>query len=184
MFKNLKKEEKFILNGIPVLFILGALNHFIFKWSGSSAIIGCFSPVNECVWEHGKLGLIPIILWFGVYSLFKKEISKNAWFAAMTASIILEITIIPTLFYLYTGALGIESLFLDILIYLISITVGQIVAIYAYRRCSKFPTFVTITVSMLIVLMFIMYTFFPPKLPIFCDHNSNTYGIYAENDRA
>jgi hypothetical protein len=42
------------LCGIVFVFLLGALLHFVFEWSGESKIVGAMASVNESVWEHFK----------------------------------------------------------------------------------------------------------------------------------
>ena len=43
---------KWEISGIVFVFLLGALLHFVFEWSGESRIVGLFASVNESVWEH------------------------------------------------------------------------------------------------------------------------------------
>ena len=50
--------------GYVVLLIVGAAWHFLFDLSGQNVVVGALTPVNESVWEHGKLLLFPICLWW------------------------------------------------------------------------------------------------------------------------
>jgi len=43
--------QNWILLGIPVLSIVGALIHFVYEWSGNLTVVGIFAPTNESVWE-------------------------------------------------------------------------------------------------------------------------------------
>ena len=70
--------KKYILNwelsGIVFVFLLGALLHFLFEWSGESKIIGAFASVNESVWEHFKQGFWPMCLYAAIEFRFIRGI--------------------------------------------------------------------------------------------------------------
>jgi hypothetical protein len=36
--------QKWVLCGIPVIFIVGSLMHFVYDWSGKVFIVGIFAP--------------------------------------------------------------------------------------------------------------------------------------------
>ena len=59
--------RKFILKwelfGVILVFLLGALLHFVFEWSGESKVVGLIASVNESVWEHFKQGFWPMCLY-------------------------------------------------------------------------------------------------------------------------
>jgi hypothetical protein len=40
---------KWEVSGILFVFLLGALLHFLFEWSGESRVVGLFASVNEIV---------------------------------------------------------------------------------------------------------------------------------------
>ena len=54
------------LGGFLFTGALGTLLHFVYEWSGGSALAACVSAVNESTWEHMKLLFFPMLL----YSLF------------------------------------------------------------------------------------------------------------------
>ena len=57
-----KPVLKWELFGIIFVFLLGALLHFVFEWSGESKVVGAIASVNESVWEHFKQGFWPLCL--------------------------------------------------------------------------------------------------------------------------
>ena len=61
---------KFALISIPFLFAIGAVFHFIYKWSNNSRIVGLIAPVNESIFEHSKLLLFPLILVYTIYYFY------------------------------------------------------------------------------------------------------------------
>ena len=71
----------FELAGIVFIIILGSILHFTFEWSGSQAVVGVFSAVNESVWEHLKLGFWPAIVFALIESKYLKKATSNFLFA-------------------------------------------------------------------------------------------------------
>ena len=178
---GLSANEKSNLLGIPVIFIFGSLFHFLYAWSGRSAIVGAIAAVNESVWEHQKLILIPMIGWWTLYFLFRKgsnQIDPQRWFTALLVSLIVSILVIPFAYYFYTGSLGVHLLVIDILIFLLAVAVGQYLGMHFYRHSEGLPINVSIVTIVLIVLLFIAFTFAPPHLPWFKESLTGRYGIY------
>lgn len=164
--------KSYILAGIPVIFFVGSIFHFLYQWSGQSTLIAMISPVNESVWEHLKLVLWPTILWWlvGYYTIGKKANSTPQLFAVCClCSLLVSMTTILAFFYTYTGILGIESLMLDILGMLIGIILGQLMALHIVKYCnpSSYWLYISVFIIAVIVIMFVAFTFSPPKLPIF-----------------
>jgi len=84
------------------------------------------------------------------------------------------------LFYSYTGALGIESVLIDILLVFICYFIALCVAshILKYSEPNKWVVIISVIVIAVIFIAFIVFTFNPPQLPIFYDTVTKTYGIY------
>ena len=82
-------------------------------------------------------------------------------------------------FYGYTAIIGEEILIVDIFIFLVAITVGQLTS-YKIMISAKLPRYanaISLIFIMLLALIIILSTFYPPHLPIFLDGNTGTYGI-------
>ena len=179
-YKALPNEEKWILKGIPLLFIIGSLMHFLYNIFWESIAVGLFAPVNESVWEHSKMVLLPIILWWSLYYCFKGKkynISKNKWFQGGLVSLLTSLTAIPLLFYFYTEAFGVELLWVDISILLISIILGQLLGLHFYKYWKGINYIFVIAILVLIILIFVVFTFYPPHIPMFYDTSTGSYGI-------
>lgn len=58
--KSWSAPEKWILAGIPALFLIGSVLHFAHQLLGQNPVAGLFFPVNESVWEHCKMVLLPV----------------------------------------------------------------------------------------------------------------------------
>lgn len=168
--------KKCILQAIPLIFIIGALMHFVYNWSGKLGIVGIFAPINESVWEHLKLSFFPMILWWFLgYFVSSKNysINREKWFTSAAVAIVTCALIILAVHYTYTGAFGVESLIIDIFSLLLGLTVAQFLALHLYRYLSPRTSnmYIAILVLALLTVAFIMFTFNIPKLPIFMDNS-------------
>lgn len=180
MFKRLTRPQKHILIGTPIIFIFAFIIHFIFEWTNANKVIGLFAPVNESVWEHTKLAILPTIIWWGMYYYFnnrKENINKNSWFTASLGSVITSIIISPFVFYFYTGAFGVESVVIDIIILFISVLLGQLLGLYLYNHGKCLNSKILAIIFVIIFTIYATFTFYPPKLPLFVNQTDNTYGI-------
>jgi hypothetical protein len=113
------------LQGIIFVFLLGALLHFVFEWSGESRIVGLIASVNESVWEHFKQGFWPMCIYGAIEYKFLRGRTNN-FFTAKALAVYLIPTITGLVFYGYTAIIGKEILIVDILIFLVAIIIGQL----------------------------------------------------------
>jgi hypothetical protein len=158
--------------------LLGALLHFVFEWSGESRIVGLFASVNESVWEHFKQGFWPMCLYAAIEYRFLRERINNFLTAKAVAVYIIPI-ITGLVFYGYTAIIGEEILIVDILIFLVAIVVGQLISykIMTSVKLPKYANFVSPIIIILLAFILMLFTLYPPHLPIFLDANTGTYGI-------
>ena len=108
--------------GLVFAIILGSIGHFLYEWSNYNTIVGFFFSKSETTWEHMKLGIIWTIIEFFSFSF------KNLFFAKF-ASIITFVISLTILYYGYKKLLKKNILFLDILIFYISLGISSIVSI-------------------------------------------------------
>ena len=167
MLKRIKPET-YTLLGILVLFVVGSLFHFLYSLTGECFIIGLFVPINESIFEHTKMVVLPIFIWWFIFYLFrKKDLFVNAWFTSALIAMISAIIVIPMLFYFYSQAFGIESLVIDILILLVSLAIGQILGLHYYRHGKGIEYHFAIVLMIVIIILFAFFTINPPAFPIF-----------------
>jgi hypothetical protein len=179
-FKTLSKPEKWLIYSIILLFLIGGMTHFLFDLTGRNVVAGAIFPVNESVWEHLKMAAFPIFLWWLIYYLInrmKENIEPNRWFAGCLISMVIAISMIIDCSYTYTGALGIESLVIDVLIFLVALIFGQLFGLMIYRYGKGWPIYVSLSLIGVILLQFVIFTYLPPAIPLFEDLNTGTYGI-------
>jgi hypothetical protein len=164
--------------GILLILLLGSALHFVFEWSDYQPIVGLFSAVNESVWEHLKLGFWPALLYIIVeYWLIRKE--TNNFFLAKTVGIYMLPIVITAIFYSYTTFTG-ESIFvIDILSFIVAVIIGQLSSykLLTYKQLSDKYAKISLAALFLFGSAFIIFTFYPPHIPIFQDPISGDYGI-------
>jgi hypothetical protein len=163
---------------IIFIIILGSTLHFTFELSGRNPFVGVFSAVNESIWEHLKLGFWPALTYAIIeYRLLKRPASR--FFPAKAVGIYLIPLIIVSSYYLYTAFLK-ENLTLDILIFIIAVVVGQLTSykLLTWKGKSESYTGISIIALILLAFLFVIFTFYPPHLPIFQDPIFGGYGIH------
>lgn len=164
--------------GIVFIIMLGSLFHFVFEWSGHWEPIAGFFAVNESVWEHLKLPFWPIVIFALIEYNFIKENSNN-FLIGKTVAALISIATILLVFYTYTTLFRIELLIVDILSFILGVLIGQVVS-YKIMIRTEFASWYT-KISWIIMIglgvIFVIFTYFPPHLPIFQDSNTGLYGI-------
>ncbi|MBN2444333.1 MAG: hypothetical protein JXJ04_23425 [Spirochaetales bacterium] len=180
METSIKKKNLLIIHIISLFFILitGSLFHFFYEWSGNNPVVGLFCAVNESVWEHLKLGFWPFILFSMVDFWFLKN-KVNNYFIAKAVGILSMQVFIVFFFYSYTALLKHHNLFLDISSFIIGGLLCHIISFRLMIRKELKKLFGYIGISALIIsaLCLMVFTYFPPRLPIFKDSQSHGYGI-------
>lgn len=174
--KNKKSIRVFQIISAILVAILGTLLHFTYEWSNNNVFVGLFSAVNESTFEHLKLLFFPMLITIIIgYFYIGKDIPN--FICAKTIAILSAISSTIILFYTYTGILGYNLATLNIILFYISVIVGEFVA---YKiMLSNFTCNKKIAILILVVLMFlfIFFTFNPPKIGLFLDPITKTYGI-------
>jgi hypothetical protein len=155
--------------GVLVIAALGTLLHYTYAASGEVLLVGFFSAMNESVWEHLKLTFWPGVVW----TLFLAKglgwtSHQNFWFTRVSA-VTISTLLIVIFFYSYTAILGGNFLVLDLSIFVVSITIGQRLAVKLYSIRSVPPglTNLALVVILLEALSFIVFSVWPPSLGIF-----------------
>lgn len=163
---------------IIVICILGTLLHFAYEFSGGNLFVAMFSAVNESVWEHIKIAVVPIYI-VSIAKMWIQEERKNNLWMALFFKALATIILIPLLFYGYQAIFKIESVVIDIIIFYVSIIIAEIVE-YLVQNKLKISAKVEDIFKYLNIFLigaFILFTFRPPRLEIFKDKLSNKFGV-------
>ena len=169
--------------GFAVATFGGTILHFLYDWTGGSILVSPFSGVNESTWEHMKLLYWPLLFFAGLQRLFFRE-QENYWCVKL-AEILLGLTLIPVLFYTYNGVFGNSPDWINITIFYITAALVFLFEWQVFRQdrlhC-KCPHLAFAAICLFGVL-FVLFTFKPPQIPLFRDPLTGTYGItFLKND--
>ncbi|MFA5363906.1 MAG: DUF6512 family protein [Candidatus Bathyarchaeia archaeon] len=166
------------LLGIVFITILGSVMHFTFELSGNQPIVGVFSAVNESVWEHLKLGFWPSIIYLLIeYKQIKPK--TNNYLLAKTAVPYTITAVIPAIFYTYTAFTKESILMIDILSFIIAVIIAQLVSykLLTHKQLPAYTQKIAFVALLVLLVAFVVFTFYPPHNPLFQDPISGEYGI-------
>lgn len=174
----MKKETKLQWAGFVFVCIVGTLWHFIYQWTGDNRLVALVCPVNESPWEHLKLLWFPFILWC-LITLRKANQQPGAW-GRHCVGALTGVGVITAFFFTYKGIIGKDIMALDIFSFILG--VGSAFGVDALlRHNGKLQTKSAQTVGILILIavsaLFMLFTFYPPKIPWFFDAQSGIYGV-------
>ena len=173
---SLKSISKFQIFSVILSVILGTFLHFVFQWSSYNPVIAAFSATNESVWEHLKLVFFPMLLSTILgYFIFSKQYPTFLY--AKTCGILFAISFITIFFYTYSGIIGKNFLFLDIMSFFVAIFLGEYLSFKKMLSNSFYSNKLAITILLILLLCFILFTYYPPKINYFYDPITQSYGI-------
>lgn len=152
--------------GFLFLSVFGTLNHFIYDWTNKNKYAGYFFAKNESTWEHMKLVVFPSIIWLFISLLISDN--PNVFFANYI-SLIVMLILIPLLFYFLNYIFGKTSSTLNILIFYISVLIGQIVnyLVLNMNPVSKIMNIIGVAVYLFLIVLFLIFSYDPGDSLIF-----------------
>ena len=166
------------LSGFIFTCITGTLLHFVYDWSGKNSLLGSISAVNESVWEHMKLLFIPLFL-FALTEMAIFSDHHQCFWRIKLAGTLFGLTLIPTIFYTYTGAFGVHLTWLDISIYYFAAALVFLLETRLFHRCCRSSAaweWGSLFLLWVLAFAFLLFTYAPPHLPLFLDPVTFTYG--------
>ena len=170
----MNKKDILLFELLSTIFVVffGFLLHFLYEWTNNNSIIGSFSAINESTWEHLKLLFFPMLITIIIGNfLFNKN-----YICIKSKGLILGMIFIVVFFYTYTGILGFNIPILDIGSFIIAVIISEI---YTYKKIdhNSCSNKVWMLVLFIFTLSFFIFTFNTPKIGIFKDPVTESYGI-------
>ena len=164
--------------GILFMIIAGSLLHFAYELLNQLPIVGVISPVNESVWEHLKMGFWSLVLFSLIEYWFIKNETKNFLLAKCLGVFALQ-GFILLVFYTYTAFSAKPILVIDISSYILGCVLCQVVSYIILTRTVDRIMMNRLGLALIMIhaVLLITFTFAPPKLPIFQDSHSLSYGM-------
>lgn len=146
--------------------ILGTVLHFTYEWSNCNQFVGLFGAINESTWEHLKLIFFPMLITTIIGYFY---IGKNtpSFLCSKTIGIIISILFTIVFFYTYSGILGTNIDFINILTFFIAVLLGEYTSyklMISDFTCNKKNAFITIVI---LLICFIIFTYNPPQIGLF-----------------
>ena len=174
----MKKSFGFVqIIGFIFTSLFGVLLHFLYELSNYSLVVAPFSAVNESIWEHMKLLFFPMFLFAIIQRIYFSGTYENFWCVKLVG-ITVGVALIPIIYYTCTGIFGATKDWFNIAIFFVS-------AFVAYwlenklitKEFCKYPA-VALFILCVYALIFVLFTFIPPQIPLFQDPVTGFYGYF------
>lgn len=174
---DLQKYKQFQTVSAFILFGLRSLWHDLLKTLGNYYYFAAFCPINDSVWEHGKIVLNPLIVWSLVEYFYQKPSDFSYFVSVKCYTMFYAILLEYSYYYTYTGIIGHGFLIVDIL----DVLVCMIYACYLSCECysvkiTSFQSKMCIMCVIILQIMFITFTFYQPHIPFFWCTITKRYG--------
>ncbi len=177
------ERRAIIMSGVFFLVCtaLGVLFHFAFDFLDRPLWLASLFPTNESVFEHLKLSFVPYVIFlFPIeYYLYGRFVKK--FVVGRLLGVIGAMSFSAMEFYTIKGAFGEPPMAVNIIIFcvatLISYLVPLCLLLFAKKECSDRAKIISLTLLAIIFIAFIVFTYNPPKIPLFLDLTSGTYGF-------
>ncbi len=172
-----KSLQDLQFNGFVFTAVAGVLLHFLYDWTGQSIIVAPFSAVNESIWEHMKLLFFPMLVFTLIESRYIGKEYESFWCVKLIG-IVVGIVLIPVLYYTINGAFGATPDWVNIVIFFVTAAVSYLVETRLLKEdniaCKH--SGVAFAVLCLVAFVFVVFTFATPRIPLFKDPVTRTYG--------
>ena len=157
--------------------ILGTVLHYLYDLSDGAVWIAPFSGVNESTWEHMKLLFWPMFA-LAVFQSFFFGDYEDFWCVKLRGTL-LGICLIPIIFYTYNGVIGKSPAWINIAIFFLSAAISYFYEATLMKKESECRISKRLAISILtfFALLFVIFTFYTPKIEVFKDPITNTFGI-------
>lgn len=165
--------------GFLLTSLLGTLLHFVFEWTGHRPPVGAISAVNESVWEHLKLIFFPMLV-YGIaeYYLYGKRLSN--FITVRFLSVLLGLLIVAAGYYTYTGILGYDVMPVNIILFELGLLAAYRFS-YKNLKAGRYGSAGAKSWSLLgfavLLILFVIFTYCPPRIDLFVDPQTGGYGI-------
>ena len=155
--------------------VAGTLLHFLYDWT-KAIPVALISAVNESIWEHMKLLYVPMLL----FVLLQRRLFREAGFwQSKLMGFLLGLVLIPVIYYTYTGSLGVSADWFNIAIFFLAAAAVFRTEAWLMRRKKRWRISGGVALALILLLgaLFVIFTFLPPRLPLFRDPVTGGYGI-------
>lgn len=165
----MNKLKKYLLIGTVFTVMVGIISHFVYDWTGGNFFVGLFFPINESTWEHMKLAFFPMLV-YSLWATGKLKDESKCISKAFSLGIFAGTFAIPVIFYTYSGILGFNVAWLNILTFIVSVIIGFVVVYVVAKTCEadKYSLILRV-VLFVMVIAFMVFTYYPPDIGLFIE---------------
>lgn len=163
------------------LFLLGSLLHFTYDWSKYNKHVAIFSAVNESYWEHIKIAFWPVLL-LAIIEFTLGGYSHLSFIPAKTIALYSIPVSMVAFVFAYKHLTRKNILFLDILAFLLSVALAQVIGslILSQLDANLWTVALSTLFFLILVTSFVLFTLRPPKeTDLFRDPITDEYGLKA-----
>ena len=173
-----KKYKILEIVGIPVIYLVATLLHFVYDLSGGSTLAILFGAVNESVWEHIKIFAVGFVLWAIIVLLWVRP-PFYKYVVSKTLSLYFMMLAIIVFFYTYNMFTPEPILWLDLVSSFVFVALSQYLSYRLTTEDNNLSDYFAVAVMLLMMffVMFFSFTVFPPKADLFKDPQSGAFGI-------
>lgn len=162
---------------ILIIFIFCFITHFIYEYF-PSFFTSLFFPVNESIWEHMKMLISSIIIWESIlyFILKKNNYHINNFFLNVLCICLCSVSIFLILYYSLYFIIG-DSFIINIILLFISIFISVNIGFKILNNDNYSMELFSFICIIIIYIIFGVFTYYPPKSPLFINPISKKYGI-------
>jgi len=155
-------KRQLIVTWIAAL-LAGFVLHFVYQW-WPNAVTALFSPVNESLWEHIKLIFWPFL---GAALILNRGRPGGIrpWLLMLPLMCVLTLA----LGWLYHVTLGGEALWVDVVLYILVMTLGFRLATRFSGPFKGVKWLLPIAIAVILALLLGWFTLYPPEGLLFRD---------------
>ncbi len=177
-----KQWRRWEVAGLFFVLVWGNLFHFVFDWSGENELVGAIAAVNESVWEHMKLMIVPWVLWSAVEALALRR-NRICVLAPRAVALLMGVLFIPVAYYSYVGISGANVAILNIIIFQLAVLLAFFLSWRVLDKGRLQGTVWTVlggAVLLAMLALTVYWTYFQPQIPLFVDPLTGKTGIVNE----
>ena len=177
-----KQWRRWEVAGLFFVLVWGNLFHFVFDWSGENELVGAIAAVNESVWEHMKLMIVPWVLWSAVEALALRR-NRICALAPRAVALLMGVLFIPVAYNSYVGISGANVAILNIIIFQLAVLLAFFLSwrvLDKGRLQGRVWSILGGAVLLAMLALTVYWTYFPPQIPLFTDPLTGKTGIVNE----
>jgi hypothetical protein len=177
------RVQRWEIAGIFFIIGFGTTLHFWFEWTGYWRPAALIAAVNESTWEHFKMAFWPGLIYALVEYPFLRDDANNFFVAKFTG--LLAMPLITTiLFYGYTSLAGTHLLWVDVIVFILSVIGGQWISLAIMTKTGLQHSLRNFAIAGLaiMVLAFSLLSYYPLNNFLFTHPGTGEIGILSEYD--